>query len=301
MKVTPKKKRANRSNAKKSTGPKTASGKSAVALNGVVHGLRSLKPVLPDVEKAEDWQAHRDALIVQLAPEGVVEQAFAERIALGFWRLARCAELEGRITGVLREKHKWQGIGVLASREGCRKGSEAAEVAWQRLEGDCADLLELETLWNQIDNGNDRDAITPNVANRLIDAALTSEEWCNVAESFDRQFDWPPRKVIDVRAMVEWLANAVSETPKRWIYEKGLSVRTAAKKLQERRERIRKAGEISEELAFLDSDVTEKLTRYETTIHRALLRDTHELQRVQAMRLGIDDAVPTAIDLTCDG
>jgi hypothetical protein len=44
-----------------------------------------------------------------------------------------------------------------------------------------------------------------------------------------------------------------------------------------------------------------KLSRYETAIERSMLRALHELQRLQAVRLGGAPSVPTAVDVTIDG
>jgi hypothetical protein len=44
----------------------------------------------------------------------------------------------------------------------------------------------------------------------------------------------------------------------------------------------------------------EKLQRYETSIERSLFKALHELQRIQAFRLGLPAAVPVAIDMHGD-
>ena len=49
---------ANRQNAKKSTGPKTAKGKAKVARNAIKHGLCSLEAVIRG-EEQEEYERHR--------------------------------------------------------------------------------------------------------------------------------------------------------------------------------------------------------------------------------------------------
>ncbi len=39
-------------------GPKTEEGKELVRWNAARHGIRSPAPVVPGIEKAEDWEAH---------------------------------------------------------------------------------------------------------------------------------------------------------------------------------------------------------------------------------------------------
>lgn len=43
------------------------------------------------------------------------------------------------------------------------------------------------------------------------------------------------------------------------------------------------------------------LHRYETTLERSLFKALHELQRIQAMRLGVDVELPVAVDIQGDG
>src|SRR5688572_1231989 len=86
--------KANRRNAKRSTGPASDEGKAIVASNALRHGLLSWRPVLPEVEREEDWQDHLRRTLDSLAPEGQVEVALAERVALLLWRLNRVARYE---------------------------------------------------------------------------------------------------------------------------------------------------------------------------------------------------------------
>jgi len=44
---------------KRSGGPQTAKGKAVTRLNAARHGIYSVTPVLPNVERQADWLAHR--------------------------------------------------------------------------------------------------------------------------------------------------------------------------------------------------------------------------------------------------
>jgi len=66
---------ANRRNALASTGPKTAEGKAAFALNATRHGILARLEVLPGVERPEDWNAHLDAVLDDLGPAGHLERS----------------------------------------------------------------------------------------------------------------------------------------------------------------------------------------------------------------------------------
>ncbi len=80
-------------------GPKTQQGKARVRLNAVRHGLCASSPVIDGVEQVEDWEAHRAALLKDLAPVGYLETLVAERIASLFWRLDRVAPYEASQSG----------------------------------------------------------------------------------------------------------------------------------------------------------------------------------------------------------
>jgi hypothetical protein len=85
---------ANRRNALRSTGPRTAAGKERASRNALRHGLRAeVLAVLP-FEAAAAWEEHRDGVLRSLAPAGALEQALADRVAVCLWRLQRVAVFE---------------------------------------------------------------------------------------------------------------------------------------------------------------------------------------------------------------
>ena len=84
---------ANRANAQKSTGPKTAEGKAKSSLNAVKHGLAAQHVLLPN-EDAEAYQAVVQGWIDDLQPADTAEMALAERAAMADWRLKRCVRAE---------------------------------------------------------------------------------------------------------------------------------------------------------------------------------------------------------------
>jgi hypothetical protein len=79
---------------KSSTGPKTHQGKLNVSRNATKHGILSLRPVVAHFESEQGWQRHREAILESLAPEGGMEEALAERVALCSWRLNRVIAYE---------------------------------------------------------------------------------------------------------------------------------------------------------------------------------------------------------------
>ena len=91
--MSDKQREANRRNALQSTGPKTPEGAEGCKLNALRHGLRAVQMVVPG-EDLGDWEAHRDAIVDDLAPHGALEFALAEQVAVKLWRLGRVVRYE---------------------------------------------------------------------------------------------------------------------------------------------------------------------------------------------------------------
>jgi hypothetical protein len=85
-------------------GPSTREGKEVARWNATRHGIRSPAPVVPGVEQAEDWEAHRDGVLESLQPEGHLEMVLAERAALLCWRLHRVIRYETESIALYQEK-----------------------------------------------------------------------------------------------------------------------------------------------------------------------------------------------------
>lgn len=89
--------RANRRNARKSTGPKSEAGKAASSANALSHGLTAARTVVLPEEEPEDFERLRQGVVADLAPAGALQEALAQRIAALLWRLDRVARLEAEL------------------------------------------------------------------------------------------------------------------------------------------------------------------------------------------------------------
>ena len=85
-------------------GPRTEEGKEVARWNATRHGIRSAAPVVPGIERPEDWKEHRDGILESLHPEGHLELVLAERAALLSWRLHRVTRYETESIALLQEK-----------------------------------------------------------------------------------------------------------------------------------------------------------------------------------------------------
>jgi hypothetical protein len=96
---------ANRLNAAKSTGPRTAEGKSAVRLNALKHGIFAADPIIP----GED-PAHLEALHAShyesFQPATAEEHVLVAALIRDAWRLERCSNSETAVWAHSFEWHK---------------------------------------------------------------------------------------------------------------------------------------------------------------------------------------------------
>ena len=91
---------ANRRNAQKSTGPRSAKGKAVISQNAVAHGLLTRKDVICSENQAE-YELYRRRILDELAPETPMECTLAERIVSLSWRLKRIGRIQNQTIDTL--------------------------------------------------------------------------------------------------------------------------------------------------------------------------------------------------------
>jgi hypothetical protein len=91
--------RANRANAKKSTGPKTPEGKGRSALNATRHGILSHVIHLPE-EEMNSYNEFTERYVASLQPVGAVETELANACADLQFRLHRLAAAEHNLFAI---------------------------------------------------------------------------------------------------------------------------------------------------------------------------------------------------------
>ena len=122
---------ANRSNAQKSTGPRTPQGKERASQNAIKHGLLAREAVIQG-EDPEEFELFREGMLAELAPVGTVETMLAQRVVGLSWRLRRAERLQnaafaalddGEPTPLLEARHEeWKQL----------KGSELERSIFRR-------------------------------------------------------------------------------------------------------------------------------------------------------------------------
>jgi len=95
--------KANRNNAKKSTGPKTTEGKGKSSKNAIKHGLTACCNVI-DIEDREEFDFFRKEMLDDLYPIGPMQYRLAERIVSLSWRLRRAEIMHDKTFDDLLQK-----------------------------------------------------------------------------------------------------------------------------------------------------------------------------------------------------
>ena len=85
--------KANQKNAKKSTGPKTLSGKAKASQNALTHGIYAAIPLLPG-ENQDQLRQLADDITASLRPTDAIEIGYVERIIVGTIRQIRLRDAE---------------------------------------------------------------------------------------------------------------------------------------------------------------------------------------------------------------
>jgi hypothetical protein len=107
---------ANRSNAKKSTGPRTLRGKSRARWNALKHGaFATLRPI-----RGEDAKAYRDLserVLTETTPKTAIECMLVDQIIGDMWRLKRVEQAERAYFEQIRKAALSRAVRLLSAEE----------------------------------------------------------------------------------------------------------------------------------------------------------------------------------------
>ena len=277
-------------------GPLTQEGKEVVKWNAVKHGLRSPAPVVPSIERREDWEQHRDGVLESLSPEGHLELVLAERVALLSWRLNRVTRFETltidlsqeKMEDDLADKRRFGSSYVLGpSHPEDVRGALQDALRAQRLikrfpklpddKGlsgpDAASILDL--VWGQVDEEVEAEEV------QLPEAI---PEWASLDEYMA---EWDGWTVSLVRECISAIASAAKEDQEELVEaatERArldiISTKSAAERVEQDLRRM------SRERLLPDEKTLEKVARYEAHLSRLFHKALHELEALQVRRAG---------------
>lgn len=301
---------ANRRNALASTGPRTPEGKSRTSRNATRHGVLSALAVVPGLEKAADWEAHRSGIVAALAPVGDLEALLADRVALSSWRLLRLARYEREAVAVGLEAVEDE---VAEKRAGETLYGKAAHPRDLRAAVRNAEktLEDRTRFYASLARRGETKPVPQEDAEAVLVAVLASARaFVEVPEDLLEKLaveGFPEGESLEdfdgwtaglLRATLNALAAAV-EVDLPYLTDEDLQrLRKAVEKAREAdREARVQVDRLRRSRVVPGSRVLDKVSRYESHLERGLYKALHELQRLQAARGGRYVPPPVALDM----
>jgi hypothetical protein len=279
---------ANRLNAKKSTGPKTAGGKAIVSLNAVRHGMLAHQIIAQGnniQESPDEFDELCEKFYADLAPEGATEEMLVDQIAQLTWRLRRAHRAES-------------GEVALSVDNGCfrriREGGPPYDHAPKLL----AFTVMLEGLGRMV-------SCYTELAGALQVVLQNVERHGELTDTAFYNFKLKLYKVAGpIIREIEALRVKLSENPEK-LEPEALGASSKKQVIKYLNEKIRSiefwlknygrmeaVDEGAKQLADVlpSAKVLEKILRYETALHRQLFRTMNQLDILQERRLNREEA-----------
>ena len=279
---------ANRKNAQKSTGPKTAEGKAIAKLNAIRHGILSEATVITKgggQERKEAYLTFYNGLRDYFQPQGTMEDALVEQIVVTLWRKRRVLRYE---LGCLRKQlDDCRTVEDSDDEEG-EFSSHIPKTARQRLASARKRLAEHQQEKQYLQEDYD---------------ILSDGEVENWADSYFRLAE---RKGFDADDPIK---------VRDWLKEQGLSEDQIRQEMIQAHEEV--IQNIQAEIKALEPQAAmelereallaslpehqwqlDKIIRYEASLDRQLYKAINQLERLQRRRKGEDLPAPVVLDET---
>jgi hypothetical protein len=280
-------------------GPKTEEGKEVVRWNATQHGIRSPAPVVPGIEKLEDWEEHRSGVLDSLSPEGHLETVLAERVALISWRLHRVTRFETESIALYQEKVE-DDLAQKRRFESHVLGPDHPENVKSDLDHARANYRLLKRLPKLPDDKKisalDADTILWDVAehtDQVAEGELAPEDLLErifipgIPDGAEAREDFKGWTAGAVRAGIEAIARETNEHPAELLEITTAAAKRAIIGKEQAAEQVKQDLEkMSRERLLPDEKTLEKVARYEAHLSRGLYKALHELEALQARRQG---------------
>lgn len=98
---------ANKANAKRSTGPRTAAGKMRSRRNSLTHGLTCKTVAVLFDEDPDEFEALRQSLLDDYRPKTTLGREIVNELTYVTWQLARHRRMENDVLHLTLTKHVW--------------------------------------------------------------------------------------------------------------------------------------------------------------------------------------------------
>ena len=277
-------------------GPTTQSGKAVVCWNATRHGISSPAPVVPGLERYEDWEGHRNGMLESLQPHGHLETVLAERVAILSWRLHRVTRYESGAIATSQERVE-EDVNddlrfLISLRGNLHAASHPADISFEDKDNRSIynALKRFPTLDSgRILRGKDASSIVWSVhmaAQRAIGEEISAEDlhlpgvpegaWLG---------ELPNMKQEDVKVCLVSIAQVADEAPEDLLEtatERARLISIYSKTAAEQTGML--IDVLRRERSLPDGKTLEKIARYEAHLSRQMYHALHELENLQKRR-----------------
>ena len=278
-------------------GPATRKGKEAVVRwNATRHGISSPAPVIPGLERAEDWEEHRDGVLESLRPEGHLETVLAERVALLSWRLHRVTRYESGAIATSQEQVE-EDVRLALRTLFSLQGSLHAASHPEDIRFEAEDYRRTYNTLKRFPSLKPGRTMKGEDARAVVWSVLMAAQRARgeriAAEGLDLpgvpEGAWigelPAMKARDVRGCVESIARVAGEAPEDLLEATTETARMVSVHSEIKAEQTELAiGFMRRERILPDEKTLEKIARYEAHLSRQLYHCLHEFENLQRRR-----------------
>jgi hypothetical protein len=284
---------ANRRNARKSTGPRTADGKEASRMNAVKHGILSTAVVVRGLrirEHEEEFKALREQCWECLAPVGRIEEMLVDKIVAAQWRLRRAliAETGEIVLSVDGERQRRTNRGPVPLGIFSNPLQDGAT----QMETSSLGLEYLKAVLNLVRRDVESEGeLTQAACDRVL------ERFMNKPNSLTRELlAYRERMAADREGLSpEEAKDTYRRMVLRFIEEKLAWYGRLSSQSEEREDKEETARQAANVLP--SAEVLEKILRYEAALDRQLYRAMNQLERLQRRREGDKVSAPLMMDV----
>lgn len=290
---------ANRMNARKSTGPRSANGKAKSSRNSLRHGLLAQSPIISGVESRKQWEGHRDAVLESFGPLDYPHKLLAIQLAVSLWNLWRADRIEAKMA---------ETAVAVAESELEQRTDKPSDPATARVEAQRESMI-LGLLNELSSETNDEEGV-----DRHLAVATLWALWRELPSTIDvLHVPGIPDDDVQFNAFDHWTLGLLRQAAKVYAAAAGLTPDVLMTECISSVSRKRESAEAEEsnlvdrgkrwELILahgrmlLQADARDKWARYKSNLERSSFRILHELQRYQASRSGVVVTPPVAIDM----
>ena len=271
------------------TGPRRTKAKAAVSQNALAHGIMSTRPVVPGVESADEWEAHRRGFFENYQPVGHPEETCVNRIAHLHWRLNRITRFETEEIALAQEAADEEAFQLV--REQRQNSHEHLSPHILCLPDDLGELRErlvmarlaLETLASLSRvPGNHTIPDDATNATLLLTADLKSRQRAHIPTR-------EPRDRWTASFLREALGSLSPNTPLGDLIQSTMRFArdTAGAIEREFAHTERLATRLRRQRILPSAAVTDRVARYEAHLTRQIVAYTRELETLVAIRTGL--------------